>query len=418
MDTLDVFYRFGAALIIGVLIGLQREHAFEEKAKYLFAGARTFPLLSLVGALAALIADMYQSFWPFLLITLLTGGFILAAYWLSGRKGGLGMTTEVASLITVYLGALCYWQYYALAAALAVMTTLLLSLKTELRGLARTITGEDIFATLKFAVITAVILPVLPNTPLAPPPFDVVTPYKVWLMVVFISGISFLGYVLIKIAGTRLGIGLTGVLGGLASSTAVTMSFTQRSRSQPELSRTFVFAIITAWTIMYSRVFIIVAVLHPGLLRWMWLPLTASALAGLGYAAYLYVSQLAQTAGDVRFENPFEMGPAIKFGALYAIVLVISNTARLSFGSAGVYISSIFAGLTDVNVIALSMAELSGMGDLDILTASRAIVYATLANTVSKGGIALVGGSSSFRKALLPGFILMLAAGLVVMFLT
>ncbi len=384
MDTLDVFYRFGAALIIGVLIGLQREHAFEEKEKHLFAGVRTFPLLSLSGALAALTAEVFQSFWPFLLLTLLTGGFILSAYWLSARKGRLGMTTEVASLVTVYLGALCYWQFYALAAALAVMTTLLLSLKTELRDLARTITGEDIFATLKFAVITAVVLPVLPNTPLAPPPFDVVTPYKVWLMVVFISGISFLGYVLIKIAGARLGIGLTGVLGGLASSTAVTLSFTQRSRRQPELSRTFGFAVITAWTIMYSRVFIIVAVLHPGLLRWIWLPLAASGLAGLGYAAYLYVSQLTQTESEVTFSNPFEMAPALKFGALYAVVLVISNVARLYYGGTGVYVSSVFAGLTDVNVIALSMAEMSGLGNLDMLTASRAIIYATLANTVSK----------------------------------
>ena len=140
------------------------------------------------------------------------------------------MTTEVAAVITLTAGALCFWGELELAAALGVSTTVLLALKLQTRTLVRNITPGDVYATLTFAVIALVILPVLPRTGYGPPPFDVLVPHKIWLMVIFISGISFLGYLLIKIVGARRGVGLTGLLGGLASSTAVTLSFAQRSK--------------------------------------------------------------------------------------------------------------------------------------------------------------------------------------------
>jgi uncharacterized membrane protein (DUF4010 family) len=282
----------------------------------------------------------------------------------------------------------------------------------------RRITREDIYATLKFAVITAIVLPVLPNRTFGPPPLDVLNPYKIWLMVVFISGISFLGYVLVKVVGSRQGIGLTGLLGGLVSSTAVTLSFAQRSQRESELAKPFALAITVAWTVMFSRVLVEVAALNAALLRVLWVPMAASAAAGLLYCVYLYFAQRTEEEGEVAFSNPFELGPAVKFGLLYAVILLISKAAQMYLGNTGVYLSSIVAGLADVDAITLSMAELSGVaGGLDLSTAARAIVLAAMSNTAVKGGIVLTGGSLALRRALLPAFGMMLVTGIGLAFL-
>ena len=417
MDQLVLFYRFGAALAIGFLIGLEREHAHSGPDRETFAGERTFTLMGLIGCAAAMAADVLASPWPFVVILALAGGFVAVSYFVAAWRGNVGLTTETAALLTLIAGALCYWDYLALAVALAVVTTVLLSLKPQMRTFAQRITREDVYATLKFAVITAIVLPVLPNRSFGPPPWDVLNPYKIWLMVVFISGISFLGYVLVKVVGSRQGIGLTGLLGGLVSSTAVTLSFSERSRKETALAKPFALAITIAWTVMFSRVVVEVAVLNVELLRIFWMPMAASAAVGLIYCAYLTFSQRTDEEGEVNFSNPFELGPAIKFGLIYAAILVISKAAQMYLSTAGVYLASIVAGLTDVDAITLSMAELSRTGGLDQTTAARAIVLAAMSNTVVKGGIVLSSGSSALRKALLPGLVAMLIAGIGVTFL-
>ncbi len=418
MEQVDLFYRFGVALIIGILVGLEREYAHGGPGEESFAGVRTFALMGLVGCTAALVAEVLAAPWAFIGIILLLGAFIAVAYFVSASHGEIGLTTEVAALVTILTGALCYWGYLALAAAIAVATTVLLSLKLEMRTFVQRITREDIYATLKFAVITAIVLPVLPNRTFGPPPLDVLNPYKIWLMVVFISGIGFLGYVLIKVVGSRQGIGLTGLLGGLVSSTAVTLSFAQRSQEEAELAKPFTLAIMVAWTIMFSRVLVEVAVLNIALLQVLWLPMAASAAAGLAYCAYLYFSERTDKEGDVAFSNPFELGPAVKFGLIYAAILLLSKAAQTYLGDTGVYFSSIIAGLADVDAITISMAEFSSTaGGVDMSTAVRAIVLAAMSNTVVKGGIVLTSGAPAMRRTLLPGFLLMLVAGISVAFL-
>ena len=418
MEQADIFYRFGAALAIGFLIGLQREYAHGGPGRDIFAGERTFALMGLVGCTAAMVADVLASPWPFVGIFIVMGALIAVTYFVGAWRGGVGMTTEVAALVTVLAGALCYWGYLALAAALAVVTTVLLSLKLEMDTFVQRITREDVYATLKFAVITAIVLPVLPNQTFGSPPLDVLNPYKIWLMVVFISGISFLGYVLVKVVGSRQGIGLTGLLGGLVSSTAVTLSFAQRSQREAELAKPFALAITVAWTVMFARVIVEVAALNAALLRVLWLPMAASAVAGLAYCVYLYLAQRTDEEGEVAFSNPFELGPAVKFGLIYALILLISKAAQTYLGDTGLYLSSIVAGLADVDAITLSVAELSRTaGGLTLNTAARAIVLAAMSNTAVKGGIVLTSGSPSLRRALVPGFVLMLITGIGVAFL-
>ncbi|HEX6383663.1 MAG TPA: MgtC/SapB family protein [Anaerolineae bacterium] len=421
VEQTALFYRFGVALFIGILVGMQRQYAEEPDQDEIpiVAGVRTFALLGLVGATAALAADLLGSPWIFVGIVLALGVLIAVAYVIISRHGDPGMTTEVAAVLVVLAGALAYWEQVALAVALGVTTFVLLSLKFELHRFAERITREDILATLKFAVITAIVLPVLPNQPVwDQPPFDVLNPYRIWLMVVLISGISFLGYVLIKIAGPRRGISLTGILGGLASSTATTLSFAQRSGKNVELGRPFALAILLAWTLMFVRILVEVGAVYAPLLANVWLPIVAAAVAGLAYCAYLYFGpHEAADEEDVRLANPFELGPALTFGLLYGVILLVARAAEFYFGDTGVYISSIVSGLADVDAITLSMAQLSSSGNLELPVAARAIVLAAMSNTVVKGGIVLSSGSSGLRRAILPGFLLILATGTVLAFL-
>jgi len=415
MDELSLFARFGLALGIGLLVGLEREYAQGEGD--LFAGARTFALIALLGTGSALLAESMTSPWPFVAAFLLVGGLVGAAYFFGAREGRRGLTTEMAALVVFVIGALCERGELGLAAALGVATAVLLSLKLEMRRLVARLSREDIYATLKFAVITAIVLPLLPSRTYGPAPLDVLSPRNVWLMVVFISGIGFLGYVLVKFVGPRRGVGLTGLLGGLVSSTAVTLSFASRSRKAPDLSRSFTLAIALSWTVMFVRVLVETVVVYPALLSHAWPPIIASGAVGLLYCAFLVLQETPSGKEEVSLSTPFELGPAVRFGLLYAVILVGSKAAQMYLGDPGVYLSSVVSGVADVDAITLSMARLSAAGDLPLSTAARAVVLAAMANTAVKGGIVLVLGAPGLRRAVLPGLLAMLATGVGLAFL-
>lgn len=294
---------------------MQREYAHGfSKGRGLFAGARSFALMALYGATSGLLADQFNSPLVFIGLVLLLGIMIVVAYFITAtEREEIGITSEVAALITILIGGICYFHSVQFAAALGVVTTVLLAVKWELREFVKVITQEDVFATLQFAVITAIILPILPNNTFGPPPLDILNPYQIWKMVVFISGINFLGYVLVKVVGPKKGLGISGLLGGLASSTATTISFSQRSKEEEGLEKPFAVAIITSWVIMFFRVIVEVAVINRRLLPLIWPALAAMGIAGLIYAIYLYFSQLAVDEEELSLSNPFELGTAIKF---------------------------------------------------------------------------------------------------------
>ena len=420
MINQDLFLRFGAALLIGVLIGMQREYAYStNKEGGLFAGARTFALMSLFGALAALLSDLFLTPWVFIGLIILLGVMIIVAYFISAtERDEIGLTTEVAALITMLIGGICYLHSLEVAAALGVVTTVLLAVKWELRQFVKVITQEDVFATLQFAVITAIVLPVLPNRTFGPLPLDVLNPYQIWKMVVFISGINFLGYILVKVVGPKKGIGISGLLGGLASSTATTLSFSQRSHTQDGLDKPFAVAIIAGWVIMFLRVIVEVAVVNSRLLPYIWPAMAAMGLSGLLYALYLYFSQTAIDEEELNLSNPFELGPAIKFGLLYALILLVTKAAEVYIGEKGLYLTSFLAGLADVDAITLSLADLTKTGQgIALSTGKIAIILAAISNTAAKGVLVFSLGSRSLRRYIWPAMIIMLTIGLVFVFL-
>jgi len=410
-----ILLRFAIALAIGVLVGLQRQIAFHDPHRELVAGIRTYALIALLGAAGALAGSKLESPWPLLVFGIILGGYLALSYYQDTQQGDVGLTTEISALLVYIIGALCFWGYVHLGVALGVVTTLLLSLKLEMQRLANSITRNDLLAAVKFAIISAVILTVLPNRSFGIPPFDVFNPFKIWLLVVFISGLSFIGFVLMKLVGQNKGIWLTGLLGGLASSTAVTLSLSQQSKKAPELSRSFTLGIILAWSVMFVRVLITIYAVNPALVSLIWMPVAGATIAGVTYCVYLLLKRENKPPTDVKVANPFEIGPAVKFALLFVVILLISRAAQLTFGNAGVYLSSIVAGLADVDAISLSIAELSlEGGTLPLETAGIGIVIAALSNTFSKAVLVFIGGAAELRRALAPGFLLMftVAAGL------
>lgn len=420
MDFVEIMTRVGVALGLGLLIGLQREFAKQKDLSELFGGARTFSLIGMAGALSAILSE--QTGQTLILVAMaLALALLLAIGYYAEVPGDIGMTTEMAALVTFAAGAVAGFGELPIAAALGVLTATLLAVKPFTRRLSATIDREDVFATLKFAVVTALALPLLPDETFGPSPWDAVSPYNVGLMIVFISGLSFVGYVLIQVVGPRRGIGLTGILGGLVSSTAATLTLAERSRVTAKLPNALGLGVLLAWVIMFGRVLVEVGVVNLALLPEVWLPITVGGLVAAGWAGVLYLRErdTDDAAGDdnANFSNPFRLGPAIQFGLLYGVVLIGSKALDDWLGATGIYVGAIASGLADVDAITLSMSELSSSGSIDDTTASNAIVLAAASNTAVKAGIVWVTGSGGIKRAILPGALGAIVASVAVAFL-
>lgn len=412
MTEADLFLRYGISLAIGILVGMQREFASGRDEGELPAGVRTFGLIALLGCGATHVSRLMDSVIPLGAGLLLLAALLTCMYLVQVRRGKWGLTTEVAAGVTFLAGVLALEDQMRLAGALGVVTTLILSLKLELHALARNLTQEDVFATLKFAVLGVIILPLLPNRAYLQPPFDLVNPFKIGLFVVLMLGVQFVGYVLAKLFGARRGIGLMGLLGGLVSSTAVTLGLTQRSRIEPAHSGSLALAILASWCMMLARTLVVVWALNRDVLLRTWAPMAAALAAGAGFCLYLFLRprQSAESDAD-SFKNPFELGPAFRFGLLFVGILVASRWAQTAFGNLGMYLSSFTAGLLDVDAISFTMSRMAGEGGVEAAAAANAVLLAALANTLLKGGVSASLGSPELRRSLLPGMLLMLAAG-------
>lgn len=415
----ELFARLGVALGIGLLAGMQREHA-KHQDETLFAGARTFSLIGLAGGLAAYTADVLDSAVVFAAALIVVAVLLFLGYRASTREhGDPGGTTEMAAVVVFLAGALAVAGELEVAAAVGVATTALLALKPQTRELAARLDRDDVKATVQFAILALLVLPVLPDETYGPSPWDAVSPFNVGLMAVFISGLSFVGYVLIEVVGARRGVTLTGLLGGLVSSTAATLSLSERSRESQGLARPLALGLLLAWAIMFLRVIVEVLVVNPGLLPEVWPSITAGAGAGLVAAVYLYVRDRGgdREVDDGEFDNPFSLWPALQFALLYGVILVVAKAASDYLGEAGVYASAVASGIADVDAITLSLSELAGDGAIADGAAATAIALAAATNTAVKAGMVVVLGRGRLRWIILPGAVAAVAATLGVAFL-
>jgi uncharacterized membrane protein (DUF4010 family) len=411
-DPLALAVRFAAALGLGVLLGLERER--KHLTDNSFAGVRTFGLIALAGAIAGYLGEGAGQPWLAVAVFAAVAALVVVSYATSAKLGELGITTEVSALVAFLLGYLCLRGQVTLAAGLAVASGAVLALKEWLHRLAGGISPADVEATLKFAIVSLIVLPLVPDRAYGPPPFDVVNPHDIWLMVVLISGLNFTSYVLVKVLGPEHGIGATGLLGGLVSSTAVTLGFSQRSRQEPAHATALALGILIAWAVMFARVLVLAAVVTPLLAARLALAITGVAVPSLVIVLVLRRRQRsAGTASVAARANPFELGQAIRFGLLFGVVTLVARAAQVYFGNPGLYFAGAFAGLTDVDAITLSMANLA-RADPDMRSvAARAVLIAVLANTLVKGALAVFLGAPELRRVMAPAVGVILAAGAI-----
>lgn len=410
MIDVNTAWHLGSALGLGMLIGLERQRTSGEQRS--FAGVRTFALVALFGATAAHVGELTGMDWIVGLVFFSILALVVTSYRITAKNGDIGATTEVSLLITFFVGCLCAWGEVGLAGAIAVVAMLLLALKSWLHNLAGRIESSDVEATLKFAIITLIILPLVPNTNFGPEGLEVINPYKTWLMVVLIAGLNFVGYILVKVMGREHGFGITGLLGGLVSSTAVTLSFSQRSRSQPDMASVLALAILLAWTVMFFRVVVEVGVVNFQLAKTLVIGMLLMGVVSLLICVLLWRRGRSEEKAEVDSgHNPFELGDAIKFGLLFAAVIFVASAAQAYFGDTGLYVAGALAGLTDVDAIALSMADLAKRNPASAGAAATTIVIAVISNTMVKCGMVIWLGAPAMRRTMIPITVALALAG-------
>jgi uncharacterized membrane protein (DUF4010 family) len=333
----------------------------------------------------------------------LVGLMIISAYREdNGREGDPGTTTSAALLVCFTLGAATTLGFRQISVTLGVITTILLYFKPELSGAAKRLQRRDLLSILQFAVLSLVILPVLPDESVGP--YGAINPRNVWLMVVLISGISLAAYLALHLVGREWGLLVLGVLGGLVSSTATTVVYARHARSHVDLTNASVFVIVLAGLVVLARLAILIWVTSPGLLPTM-LPMGCLALlVGGGGLAWLYRHLEPEAKPPVPpAKNPTELRTALSFAAVYAVVLLAAAWLNDLAGAKGVYAAALVSGLTDVDAITLSTLRMHGLSSLTATQAATAITLAFVSNVAFKLVLALVlGGTALFRGCVLP----------------
>lgn len=416
MEPFEPHLSLLTALAVGLLVGLEREQVEDTQGGSKFAGIRTYPIIALLGALATILEP--ASLWLPLVVLGGVIALVAIAYTADVRAGrDHGITSEVSVLATYLLGALAASRgvlepmstRLLLTVALGVALTFLLSSKQWLHGIAAKVSRDDFYATVKFLIAAVIVLPLLPREDMGP--LDAINPFSVGLMVVLIAGLSFAGYVAMRLLGTHRGVLVSAAVGGLVSSTAVTIAFSNRTKDNPELAPVAAGAIAISSMIMICRVAVLVALVKISLLPELVIPL-AGALAGAILGGLLvYRRGASKTPPDINIKNPFELGNAIRFGIVFAAILLATKAAKEYLGNQGLYLAAAIAGGTDVDAVSLSTAkQASGT------PAVVAILIAVAANTIVKSSLALaIGGRRLGKRAFLIGAMILAggAAGLV-----
>lgn len=390
---LDFLRVFSLSLGIGLLMGLERERNPSARA-----GLRTFGLVALLGTVAALLGEKTGSPWLLAVALLMVGIMTVAAYLTHPDPQDPGTTTIVALLLAFCYGAMIWYEYRTHAVMLAIVTTMLLYFKAELRTVSQKLTRKDLISMLQFGVLSLVILPILPDHDMGP--YDALNPAQLWWMVVLISGVSLAGYAALRIVGQHHGAPILGVLGGLASSTATTLVFARHAASGPQLLRLASVVILIANLVVLVRLAIYGAVLQPALLPLLLPPLAAGLLLGAIFVLVVWRNLPAQhDMPELELSNPAEIRTALTFGAAYGVVLVVSAALSDYAGSKGLYLVAVVSGLTDVDAITLSSLRLYGLQKLSAEETVTAVLIAMFANLAFKLGIvAAIGGALLTRR--------------------
>lgn len=431
IEHLWPYSAFVISMAVGLLVGLERERSAHAKA-----GLRTFSLVAVCGTLGAMLSALSGSAWPLAAGLLMVGAMIIAAYMARPNADDPGTTTVAAVLVCYGLGALVWYQQMQLAVTLSVLMTLLLYFKSELSKVSQQLTRSDLLSLLQFAVLSLVILPILPDQGYGP--FQALNPRQVWWMVVLISGVSLVGYAALRVAGQRNGALLTGLLGGLASSTATTLSFSRHARHPDVSAHQSAFVILMANGVVFARLAVLIAVIAPAALHHALPVLATGGLSGSAVLVWLWrqmratgvhkdkiqthgkdspsatsassASDDAPPSAELSVQNPGELRTALAFGLLYAAVLSGAAWLNHAMGQQGVLVLAGVSGLTDVDAITLTALRLFNLNELSAVNVTTVVVIANASNMAFKSGLVMGFGGRRLARLVVPAMVWVVAA--------
>lgn len=373
--------RFIVALALGFLIGLERESAKSKRKNIILGGIRTFPIISMLGFGCAWLYQLGASFMlPLGLLTIC----ILASigYYGKTQSEKFGITSEVSALLTFVVGALALLVDIWAAMALGIINTMLLSEKAGLENIVDKLNKNEFTAVLKFLLVTLIILPVLPNKNFTEYELN---PSKIWQIVILVSSVGFVGYILSKILGQKIGLWLTGFVGGIVSSTAVCIAYGRVAQEDPESGPSALETTIVASSVMYLRILVLIFIINPVVLSILWWKLVILSLIGFTLSIIkitnIQASKSAQK-GVRQLQNPFELRPAMAFAILFLLLSVVTKLVKQYIGSQGLLTLAGIVGLSDIDPFILSLIH-GAQSDISLI--ASAIIIAMMSNTIIKG---------------------------------
>ncbi len=405
------FLEFLISVGLGGLIGLEREQV-QKKGKFVhIAGVRTFALVSLFGSSLKFL-ESYSEPLSWILaagfLSMLSGNYIASTI----KQGVNGATTEVALFLTLIIGYLCGHKAYLAAVILSVLMLVILVLKKSLHLFAEKISNREMRSIIIFGLLSGVILPLIPKTDLF---YGYINLFQAWLMIVLIAGISLLSYMLIKLLGASKGLFLSGFLGGLISSTAVTLSFAALSKSSPRHKWSFVTGIVFASSAMFARVFLEVLLVNNALGWKVFQSLIVSSVVGILIAVWMGSTKKIKSvfkSDKIQDPSPLELKKAFGFGLAFIVISAVMKFLNSQFGANGIYAASFVSGMVDTDAISLSLANLANTG-LSLDVAAIGILIAAYANTLIKLGYVWFLGDRKLAHSLLGIFMAMIGSGYV-----
>lgn len=423
------------SLGIGAIVGLERQSHHDPASGLGGMGMRTFALSAMLGTLSVVAQDTIPA------LPYITGfGYVmllLAFFWLERHRmaRGVGITTQVSALLVFVLGAMTP-EFPLFSASIAVIVASILSVKRVTHHLVNLLTTEEILATMKLLLVTVVFLPLLPNYHIDP--WGIYNPREIWLLVVLINGIGFLAYFAIRILGTGRGLILTGILGGMASSTAVTLAMSRQVKNvsdSPKMLISAALAIFIANSFMFVRVTMTVGLVNAELLKTLWTPfliMSVPSIVVVGYTWYRLRKNFPNNPTDdeerlsgeepddenkLELENPFELVPAIKLTLIFIVIIGVASVLQRAYGDSAIYVTSFFGGMAENNAISLTLARMASSGALSQALATQGIVVAILSNSLVKAGLTLFVGTKKLALYVALGLLPVIIAGILSIFL-
>ncbi|MEM5853910.1 MAG: DUF4010 domain-containing protein [Candidatus Aenigmatarchaeota archaeon] len=403
----ETFVRFLLSLAVGALVGMERQKRAKGEVAF---GFRTFMLASLLGSLSVHFSLLLGSFIPFYTSFAVTCILTILAYL---KDKTIGLTTEIAFILTFLLGVFIYLEKspFYISLSLAILLTFFLASKEILHTFSKHLTRKEIWSAAFFAVLSFVVLPILPNKPLDP--FQALNPFQIWLSIILVLSISFMAYILMKIFGAKKGMMISGILGGMVSSVALTMEMVSKVKKD-RIFHSAIFSILLASSTMFLRIFFLSSLFNLNLASKIFVPLASLAIFGY-LCSFSFLKKTAKEKPKVELASPLNLKVALKFGILFMLAMILINCLKIYFGEKVTYPIALITGFVEVDAVTISLSTLA-LSSISLEVAAKGIIIAALSNTLFKWLLTYFFGNKEIASQVGKVFFLKMLLGIFLIF--